>query len=566
MSSSVASIAEWQKRVAALVPSLSEAHARVLGLISYGIVLFEGCGITRLSHGLAKLEQVKAPSLRQRIREFYYEAAAKRGKKRREVEVQTCFGDLLAAILRDWQGTKELALALDASTLGERFTVLNVSVMYRGCGIPVAWTILPANQKGSWRPHWERLLQQVAHVVPKEWKVIVMADRGLYAGWLFTAIKQQGWHPLLRVNETMGFRTQGEQDFVPIRSLLRRRGRSWVGWGEWSEEGDRQQGSLLIRWEKGYDEPVAVVTDLVKTEAEAGWYFLRFWVEGEYKDHKSGGWKWEQTKMVDAKRAERLWLAMAVAMQITVLVGGVEEAQKQEQQERKKKLAKQVRRVGRPAKPQWKPRGREQSCLMRGQQSLQAAIVRGEPLPEGYVVSERWPKQTYPRRGATSSWRKKRQEKEANRKKEQRRYQRAKQQEAEASQPSEQEQCKRQRQASRAKAIRNKAQKMQEQAAKQRREQQEQAARRQQRIQQREQRQEEQASKGELRLRAREEREQLRTQRRLWHEEIQREREARIRCRAERAACQAAQALGSSSAASKILLAQQALTEPPKPP
>jgi hypothetical protein len=392
--------------------------------------------------------------------------------------------------------------------------------------------------------------------------VIVMADRGLSAGWLFTAIKQQGWHPLLRVNKTMGFRAQGEQDFVPIGRLLRRRGRSWAGWGEWSEEGDRQQGSLLIRWEEGYDEPVAVVTDLVKKEAEAGWYFLRFWVEGEYKDHKSGGWKWEQTKMVDAKRAERLWLAMAVAMQITVVVGGVEEAQ---EQERKKKLAKQVRRVGRPAKPQWKPRGREQSCLMRGQQSLQVARVRGEPLPEGYVVSERWPKQTYPRREATSSWRKKCQEKEASRKKEQRRRQRAKQQEPEASQPSEQEQCKRQRQASRAKAIRNKAQQMQEQAAQRRREQQEQAAQRQQRIQQREQRQEEQASKCEVRVRAREEREQLRIQRRLWHEEIQREREARKLRRAERAACQAAQALGSSSAASKILLAQQALNEPPKP-
>jgi hypothetical protein len=173
--------------------------------------MLDGCGITRLSHGLAKIEQGKASCLRQRIREFYYEAAAKRGKKRREVEVQTCFEDLLRGILRDWQGEKELALALDASTLGERFTVLNVSVMYRGCGIPVAWMLLPAHQKGSWRPHWEWLRAQVAQAVPKEWKVIVMADRGLYAGWLFTAIEQQGWHPFLRVNETMGFRREGER-------------------------------------------------------------------------------------------------------------------------------------------------------------------------------------------------------------------------------------------------------------------------------------------------------------------------------------------------------------------
>lgn len=98
--------------------------------------------------------------------------------------MQACFGDLLLGILQNWQGKKELALALDASNLGERFTSLNVSVMYRGCGIPVAWMIIPAHQKGKWRPYWERLLQLVGAVVPKDWKVIVMADRGLYAAWL----------------------------------------------------------------------------------------------------------------------------------------------------------------------------------------------------------------------------------------------------------------------------------------------------------------------------------------------------------------------------------------------
>ncbi|BCL79881.1 hypothetical protein ccbrp13_23460 [Ktedonobacteria bacterium brp13] len=125
MSSSVPSIAEWQKQVAALVPSLSTAHIRLLGLMSYGIITVNGCGLTRFSHGLAKIEQVSEESLRQRIREFYYEAEAKRGKQRRAVDVQSCFGDLLTAILRHWQGPHELALALDASSLNERFTVLN---------------------------------------------------------------------------------------------------------------------------------------------------------------------------------------------------------------------------------------------------------------------------------------------------------------------------------------------------------------------------------------------------------------------------------------------------------
>lgn len=60
--------------------------------------------------------------------------------------------------------------------------------------------------KGSWCPHWERLLSLVAGSVPQAWMVIVMADRGLYALWLYQQMVRQGWHPILRVNEQMHVR------------------------------------------------------------------------------------------------------------------------------------------------------------------------------------------------------------------------------------------------------------------------------------------------------------------------------------------------------------------------
>jgi hypothetical protein len=224
-----------QKRVGEMLPGLSRAEAQVLGLLSYGILLFNGCGMSRLSHGLAKIEQVPAERLRQRLREFCYEAQAKRGKKRREVKVEACFADLLRSVLRGWQGKKELALAMDASTLGERFTVLSISVVYRGCGIPIAWKILKASQEGEWRPYWEGLLAALEGVVPKEVKVIVMADRGLYAAWLWSAIVKLGWHPMLRVKEDLSFRATGEESFRPMGQRVKRRGRGWKGKGEWSE-------------------------------------------------------------------------------------------------------------------------------------------------------------------------------------------------------------------------------------------------------------------------------------------------------------------------------------------
>jgi hypothetical protein len=94
------------------------------------------------------------------------------------VAVDACFIPLLRWVLHRWQGT-QLALALDATTLGMRFTVLAISVVYRGCAIPVAWTILPAHTTHAWRREWLRLLRQLRPAIPREWTVIVLADRGL---------------------------------------------------------------------------------------------------------------------------------------------------------------------------------------------------------------------------------------------------------------------------------------------------------------------------------------------------------------------------------------------------
>ena len=56
-----------------------------------------------------------------------------------------------------------------------------ISVVYRGCGIPVAWKIVEATAKGSWKPHWLKLIENLQDGVPDDWWVIVTTDRGLYA-------------------------------------------------------------------------------------------------------------------------------------------------------------------------------------------------------------------------------------------------------------------------------------------------------------------------------------------------------------------------------------------------
>ena len=122
-------IAHWQEEIAAHLPSVSQTQARLLAWWSYGIVLANTCGVSSVSYLLAEIFGCKENSMRQRLREWYEERTHKRGAQRREVEVSTCFAPLLRWILHHWNASdKRLALALDATTLGERFTVLVLAV------------------------------------------------------------------------------------------------------------------------------------------------------------------------------------------------------------------------------------------------------------------------------------------------------------------------------------------------------------------------------------------------------------------------------------------------------
>ncbi|KAM3115246.1 hypothetical protein [Phormidesmis sp. 146-33] len=60
---------------------------------------------------------------------------------------------------------------------------------------------MPGNQLDRWQPYWEPLFAQLAGGVPPDWRVVVCADRGLYADWLFAATRAVGWHPFLRINQ-----------------------------------------------------------------------------------------------------------------------------------------------------------------------------------------------------------------------------------------------------------------------------------------------------------------------------------------------------------------------------
>ncbi|MEA2566771.1 MAG: hypothetical protein QOD49_1948 [Actinomycetota bacterium] len=408
----------WTEQVSDAFPDLSRPQATVLALYSFGMILAQRCGLHCVVTALLPFVAVGFHTLRSRLQEFYQPAAAKSGTRRQELDVTTCFAPLLAWVLKGWP-SKRLALALDATSLGAVFTVLSISVVYRGSALPVAWKVLPANVAHPWKPEWLALLEAFSKSVPPGWTVVVMTDRGLYARWLYRAIVALDWHPLMRITKCGKFRKPGGKAGVPVSRLVPKPGRRWQGRGMAfpKKPEKRLECTLLACWEAGYDEPWFVVTDLAPEQAESLWYGMRAWIEHGYKLLKSAGWHWDQTRMTDCDRAERLWLVLAVATRYVLAVGGDFEASQEIPVETIPELApaaatggtagtqpsgqpRGARRRGPERRPEPEPRAprlrasgtkeRLVSVFRQGLAALVAALILGHALPRPHWRPEPW--------------------------------------------------------------------------------------------------------------------------------------------------------------------------------
>jgi hypothetical protein len=378
MKPSIAILQQWIDEVGTHFPELSYPQAAVLAEASFALMTVGQWGLDTLSDFLAALYGQPETTVRSRLREWYCEAAAKKGQTRQELHVETCFAPLLRWVCELAGDTDHrLALALDASTLGDRLTILCVSVLVGGGAIPVAWKILTGNVSGAWKPHWQAIFRGIAPAIPAEWFVVVMADRGLYAPWLFDAICANGWHPFLRINR-MGFmRPDGHAEWQALETVVTRPGDTWSGRCTCFKTAPLTC-TLVAAWEPGYDEPWLVVSDLPAEEAEAWWYGMRTKIERGFRDTKRGLFQWHRARVTDPERAERQWLILALATLRLTAIGAYATPSADHQPRSLERLAGSA--------PQ-----RRLSLLRHGMVVILAALVLAVTWPQSRLGHHLWP-------------------------------------------------------------------------------------------------------------------------------------------------------------------------------
>ena len=250
---------QMQQVIETYLPHRSRPQLTGLVLWVCGAILAGAAGQNAVASALSPWGSWN--NLRQYLREWLYDGSDRARPCRTELDVSLCFSPLLRWVLAWWRSGR-LALAVDPTLKGDQTTAIVISVVYRGCAIPVAWRIHRATQRGSWMDPTVELLREPAPAVPKEMTVIVLCDRGIASPKLWRQIRAQGWHPYMRYRKNVSFCAQDGRR-LPAQHFVSRLDTAWIGRGTaFSTPNAKRRCTLLAVWYVEQEEPWIILTDL----------------------------------------------------------------------------------------------------------------------------------------------------------------------------------------------------------------------------------------------------------------------------------------------------------------
>lgn len=228
---------------------------------------------------------------------------------------------LVEKVMQEW-ANRTLYLALDTSQLWGRFTIVCVSLVYRGRALPVGWIVCASGSATVALAMYQRMLAQVAAYIDPTSKVVLLADRGFMDVKLMRILRQLGWHFRIRIKSSVTIHraTKGKKK---VKALMPTRGGACFFRYVWLTEqqyGPLQLALAHVNTGNGY-EKWAIISDELVGLHTFDEYGLRFDIEEGFLDFKSNGFQLESSQLEDSQSLSRLLLVMATATLYLVSMG-----------------------------------------------------------------------------------------------------------------------------------------------------------------------------------------------------------------------------------------------------
>ena len=218
-------------------------------------------------------------------------------------------------------GVGEVTLILDETPQGNRLRVMKLSRQIRSRAVPVLWHCdrLAARPVSQDRVVLD-LLQRAAQALPEGARVTLLADRGLAWPAVLDFCAAHGWRYVLRIQGQTRVRLP---DGAELRAdaLTPRAGTCWYGAAQVFKKAGWRACNVVARWPAGCEQPWLLVTDLPANAQRFRQYRKRMRIEESFRDEKSHGFHWNQSRIRDPEHASRLLLVIALAMALAIRRG-----------------------------------------------------------------------------------------------------------------------------------------------------------------------------------------------------------------------------------------------------
>lgn len=305
------SMHRWSASLQNLLVQTHLYQVEALAAFSFAAARARGCHLSRLA-ALVPLEAQPRSELRRLYRLL--------ANPRLNVE-KTC--DQMAAVLRYWNlpGCR-ITLLLDETPQANNWRVVKISLCYRRRAIALCWRTQALSGRSQTETVRE-VLEQVAVMVKlyaPQAQVVLLADRGLCWPATIDFCDSQGWHYVMRAQSSTQFRpldANGQpakiKDRLSLKSLVTQLRQRFKGTGLAFQKAGWRRVNLVGAWMPGYQEAWFLVTNLTPSLHLVRTYAKRMWHEQSFRDEKSHGFCWAQSRIATAEHMHRLLLILALA-------------------------------------------------------------------------------------------------------------------------------------------------------------------------------------------------------------------------------------------------------------
>lgn len=296
------------------VPDLGVWSRRRLALLVTGLLLARHTALPRMAAQLRRVTPgAQADSIERRLRRILAQT---------DWDAAAIFESVAHVSLRRLPAGR-CVLVLDDTQQTDRCTLSTLALAYRGRALPLAWCRWAGQLHGAYWTQIGQLLDHAQRLLPPQVQPVVLADRGLASPTLVSLVQQHGWDYLVRVQRDTTLRATRSRTAprVHLGELVSQPGAPSVLQDGWVFGRHSVWAHTAAVWRVGYQEPWLLVSNLDLGLGLVDLYAQRMHIEALFRDAKSGGFEWELSRVLRADRAQRLLLAIMLAMWCGVLLG-----------------------------------------------------------------------------------------------------------------------------------------------------------------------------------------------------------------------------------------------------